>query len=31
MGLITAVIGIQFIIDGVTAVRTEITKTSRAG
>jgi multiple antibiotic resistance protein len=30
MGLITAVIGIQFIINGVTAVLTEILKTSRA-
>ena len=30
MGLITAVIGIQFIINGVTAVLTEILRTSRA-
>ena len=31
MGLITAVIGIQFIINGVTTVLTEILRTSRAG
>ncbi len=31
MGLITAVIGIQFVINGVTTVLTEILRTSRAG